>query len=36
MTVLADFQVGALLADPDGPDELIFGYNIFTLTGLKL
>jgi len=36
MTVLADFQVGALLADSDGPDELIFGYYIFTLTGLQL
>ena len=36
MTVLTDFQVGALLAYSDGPDELIFGYNMFTLTGLQL
>jgi len=36
MSVLADLKVGALLAYSDGPDELMFGFNMFTLTGLQL
>jgi hypothetical protein len=35
MTVLTDFQGGALPANFDGPDELMFGFNMFTLTGLQ-
>ena len=36
MTVLIDFSVGALLAYSNGPGELMFGFNMFTLTGLQL
>jgi len=36
MTVLTDFPVGALLAYSNGLGELMFGFNMFTLTGLQL
>jgi len=35
MAVLTGLKVGALLTNSNGPGELIFGFNMFTLSGLQ-